>query len=67
MRIIAEASCPVRAAFLLALLRDAGIDAEWLDAHWAALTPGVFARRLAVRDADAARAQRVLREAGEAS
>ncbi len=61
-----EEFCPVRAGFLLALLRDAGIAAELLDGGWASLTPGVFPRRLAVRAEDEARARRVLREAGEA-
>lgn len=66
MRIVTEEFCPVRAGFLLALLRDAGIEAQLLDAGWAALTPGVFPQRLAVREEDEARARRVLREAGEA-
>ncbi|MBY0337773.1 MAG: DUF2007 domain-containing protein [Acetobacteraceae bacterium] len=65
MRIIAEESCPIRAGFLLALLRDAGIAAELLDAHWSALTPGVFPLRLAVRTEDEIRARRILTEAGE--
>ena len=65
MRILCEEFCPVRAGFLLALLRDAGIEAELLDAGWAALTPGVFPRRLAVRAENEARARRVLHEAGE--
>ncbi len=66
MRVVVEEFCPVRAGFLLALLRDAGIAAELLDGGWASLAPGAFPRRLAVRAEDEARARRVLREAGEA-
>jgi hypothetical protein len=66
MRVVAFESDPVRAGFLLALLRDAGIAAELLDQNWSALTPGVFPQRLVVRAEDEARARRVLAEAGEA-
>jgi len=68
MRVVAESTDPVRTSFLLALLRDAGIECIVLDAHISALEGGIgaFPRRLAVADEDFAQARRVLREAGEA-
>ena len=58
---------PVRLSFLVALLRDAGIEAEILDSQISLMegSIGAFPRRLVVADADASRATRVLREAGE--
>ena len=68
MRVVAESTDPVRVSFLLALLRDAGIDCIVLDAHISALEGGIgaFPRRLVVAEDDLAQARRVLREAGEA-
>jgi hypothetical protein len=68
MHVVAIDSDPLRIGFLAALLRDAGVDCQVLDAHISALEGGIgaFPRRLAVREADASRALRVLREAGEA-
>ena len=67
MRVVAESTDPVRVSFLLALLRDAGIECIVLDVHISALEGGIgaFPRRLAVADDDLAQARRVLREAGE--
>ena len=64
MEVVAADEDPVRMNFLAALLRDAGIDAVLLDGNLAGLGLGVFPRRLAVRDEDAARARRVLADAG---
>lgn len=64
MEVVAADTDPVRIRFLAALLGDAGIEAVLLDGHLAALGLGIFPQRLAVRDEDAARARRVLREAG---
>ena len=68
MHVVAVDSDPIRIGFLAALLRDAGVACQVLDAHISALEGGIgaFPRRLAVRQADADRAWRVLREAGEA-
>ena len=68
MHVVAIDSDRIRIGFLAALLRDAGIDCQVLDEHISALEGGIgaFPRRLAVRQADASRALRVLREAGEA-
>ena len=67
MRVVAESTDPVRVSFLLALLRDAGIECIVLDAHISALEGGIgaFPRRLVVAEADLAQARRVLHEAGE--
>ncbi len=67
MRIIATTNDPVRLSFLVALLRDAGIDAILLDSHVSAVegSIGAIPRRLAVGDDDERQARRVLREAGE--
>jgi hypothetical protein len=50
------------------LLKDAGIEAVLLDQHISAIEGGIgaFPRRLAVREEDAAAAERILRDAGEA-
>jgi hypothetical protein len=57
----------VRLSFLTALLEDAGIGCVLLDAHASAVdgSIGAVPRRLAVAEADLARARRVLQEAGE--
>lgn len=67
MRILATSNDPVRLSFLTALLADAGVAAFLLDAHTSAVegSIGAIPRRLAVREEDAARARRVLAEAGE--
>jgi hypothetical protein len=67
MRVLVESVDPVRLSFLLALLRDAGIEAVLLDQHISALEGGIgaFPRRLVVLDEDAAAARRLMREAGE--
>ena len=58
----------VRISFLLALLRDAGIQADVLDGHISIMegSIGAFGRRLVVAEEDVMQARRVLREAGEA-
>lgn len=68
MRVVALSTDPVRISFLAALLRDAGIGSIVLDAHISALEGGIgaFPRRLAVAEADATQAVRVLVECGEA-
>ncbi len=67
MHIIAQSNDAVRLSFLQVLLGDAGIRAVLLDAHTSAVegSIGAIPRRLAVADEDAARARRVLAEAGE--
>ena len=68
MHVVVRTNDPVRLSFLVALLRDAGIEAIVLDAYASATdgSIGAIPRRLAVPDADQAAALRVLREAGEA-
>ncbi len=68
MQVVAVGSDPVRMSFLAALLADAGIETVLLDAHISAIEGGIgaFPRRLAVHSDDAARARRILAEAGEA-
>jgi hypothetical protein len=68
MRVLLTTTNPVRLSFLVALLRDAGCTPVVLDAAISALEGGigVFPRRLAVPEGEAAQALRVLREAGEA-
>ena len=68
MRIIVITNNLVRLSFLMALLRDAGIDTILLDNHVSAMegSIGAIPRRLAVAEADEVQALRVLREAGEA-
>lgn len=57
----------VRLSWSIALLADAGIEAVLLDTHTSVIEGSINAipRRLMVRDGDAARARRVLAEAGE--
>lgn len=64
MDVVAADADPIRMQFLAALLRDAGIEAVLLDRHLAGLGLAVFPQRLAVRAEDAARARRLLKEAG---
>jgi Putative prokaryotic signal transducing protein len=67
LQVLVRTNDPVRLSFLVALLRDAGIEAEILDSQISLMegSIGAFPRRLVVADADASRATRVLREAGE--
>ncbi len=57
----------MRLSFLAALLTDAGIGTIVLDTHASIVegSIGAIQRRLAVAEADEARARRVLAEAGE--
>lgn len=68
MDVLLATNDPVRLSFLVALLRDAGIEALLLDGQMSAVegSIGAIPRRLAVSAADAGQARRVLREAGEA-
>ena len=67
MRAIITSNDLVRLNFLMALLRDAGIDSVLLDSHTSATegSIGAIPRRLMVAEEDESRARRVLREAGE--
>ena len=67
MKVVAVSNNPVRLSFLIALLEDAGVAAILLDRHASAMdgSIGAVPRRIAVADADAATARRVLAEAGE--
>ncbi len=67
MHVVVITNDPVRLSFLIALLRDAGIDAMVLDGHVSAVegSIGAIPRRLAVADDDASAARRILREADE--
>jgi hypothetical protein len=68
MRIVAFSNDLVRLSFLNALLHDAGIACVLLDGNVSSVegSIGAIPRRLAVAEADAARARQVLTEAGEA-
>ncbi|GAA5264453.1 MAG: DUF2007 domain-containing protein [Acidiphilium sp.] len=65
MEIITTSTDPIRLSFLIALLRDAGLNPVLLDQHIAAVEGniGAFPRRLAVPRDQADQARRVLREA----
>ncbi len=67
MRIVLITNNLVRLSFVMALLRDAGVEALLLDGHVSAMegSIGAIPRRLAVADDDERQALRVLREAGE--
>ena len=66
MHIVETSNDPVRISFVMALLRDAGIEPLLLDSQMSAVegSIGAIPRRLAVAAGDAGRAARVLREAG---
>jgi hypothetical protein len=68
MRVLLATTDPIRLSFLMALLRDAGFAPIVLDGHVSAMEGGIgiFPRRLAVAEDEAAGARRVLRDAGEA-
>lgn len=67
MKVLVRSGDPVRLSFLVALLRDAGIEPVLLDQHISAVEGGIgaFPRRLAVAEEDFAPARRLLRDAGE--
>lgn len=67
MEIIVRSTNTVRLHFLMALLRDAGLNPVLLDEHIAAVEGniGAFPRRIAVSPDEASRARRVLHDAGE--
>jgi len=67
MRAIVTSNDLVRLNFLMALLRDAGIESVLLDNHTSVIegSIGAIPRRLMVREEDEKRARRVLHEAGE--
>lgn len=68
MQTITITNDPVRISFLRALLRDAGIECWVLDEFTSNVegSVGAIPRRLAVADADAADARRILAEADQA-
>jgi hypothetical protein len=68
MQVLVRSNDPVRLSFLVALLRDAGIEAAVLDQQMSVVegSIGAIPRRLVVDDDVASRAHRVLQEAGEA-
>lgn len=68
MEVIAASNNTIRLSFLMALLRDAGLSPVLLDQNIASVESniGMFPRRIAVIAGEAARARRVLAEAGEA-
>jgi hypothetical protein len=67
MRVVATSNNMIRLSFLTALLADAGIEAILLDGHTSVLegSAGAIPRRLVVRAEDFAKAERLLRDAGE--
>ena len=67
MRAIVTSNDLVRLNFLMALLRDAGIESVLLDNHTSVIegSIGAIPRRLMVAEQDESRARRVLHEAGE--
>ncbi|HUC19514.1 MAG TPA: DUF2007 domain-containing protein [Acetobacteraceae bacterium] len=68
MQVIARTNDPIRLSFLVALLKDAGIESVVLDGYINGAEGGIgaFPRRLAVAEEDESRARLVLRQAGEA-
>ncbi len=68
MHVLLSTNDPVRLSFVVALLRDAGIEVVLLDGAMSAVEGSIMAipRRLAVATDRAAYARRVLRDAGEA-
>ncbi len=67
MRELVRTNDVVKLSWLQALLADAGIEATVLDMHTSIIegSIGAIPRRLAVGEADFARARRVLEAAGE--
>lgn len=68
MQLLLATNDPVRLSFITALLREAGIEPVVLDAWTSSIegSIGAIPRRVVVADDDAARARRLLRDAGEA-
>jgi hypothetical protein len=68
MRAIVTTNNLVRLNFLMALLRDAGIESVLLDDHTSGIegSIGAIPRRLMVAEEDESRARRILSDAGEA-
>jgi hypothetical protein len=68
MRAIVTSNDVVRLSFLMALLRDGGVESVLLDTHTSVIegSIGAIPRRLMVAEADESRARRILHEAGEA-
>ncbi len=66
MDVVATTNDPVRLSLLTAVLRDAGFAPVVLDAQMSVLegSIGAIPRRIVVASDDAARARRVLRDAG---
>ncbi len=67
MQVVFQSNSWVQIGFILALLRDAGLDPVELDSHVSAVEGniGAFPRRIAVPRDERDQALRVLREAGE--
>lgn len=67
MKELLRTNDPIRLSWLVALLADDGIEAIVLDTHTSLVegSIGAIPRRLMVNDEDAARARRVLADAGE--
>jgi hypothetical protein len=67
MRAIVTSNDVVRLSFLMALLRDGGVESVLLDTHTSVIegSIGAIPRRLMVAEEDESHARRILREAGE--
>ena len=67
MQVVFQSNSWVQIGFILALLRDAGLDPVELDVHVSSVEGniGAFPRRIAVPQDERDQALRVLREAGE--
>ncbi|HQT39537.1 MAG TPA: DUF2007 domain-containing protein [Acidocella sp.] len=67
MEMVIASNEPVRLSFLMALLRDAGLQPELYDMNMSILegSAGAIQRRIMVPSPQAHAARRVLREAGE--
>ncbi len=67
MEMVIASNEPVRLSFLMALLRDAGLQPELYDMNMSVLegSAGAIQRRIMVPAPQANAARRVLREAGE--
>ncbi len=68
MHLLLATNDPVRLSFVIALLAEDGIEAVVLDAWTSSVegSIGAIPRRVMVTDEDAARAKRLMVEAGEA-
>ncbi len=65
MRTVFQSNDPVRISFVMALLRDGGVEPLLFDAHTSAMegSIGAIPRRIMVTEDDERQALRVLREA----